>query len=521
LPVPLLFALIFTVIWTLHAPLLRLPYFWDEAGYYVPAARDLLLSGHPIPTSTISNAHPPLVMMWLAFWWKFSAFTPAVTRLAMLLVAAFTLLGVFRLARQVSNTAVATASTLLTALYPVFFSQSSLAHLDMAAAGFTLWGLASYCKGNRWRCLGWFAVAGVAKETALFAPAALIAWEWVRLLLARRWKTLAGEEGSRPFGFGPAVQWSVVLGLSAVPIGVWLAYHYLQTGAVLGNPDYYRYNLGATLRGQRIALAFVQRLWHLFGYLNLFVLTATAALAMRLPPLPAASRADSAGETGERPRIALSVQLAFGAVILAYLSALSLVGGAVLARYLLPVYPLVIIIAVATLWRRLSWWKVAVGMVALAFVAGLFASPPYRISPEDNLVYADFVRLHKAAAQRISALDHPRVLPAWPGSDELQRPYLGYVSRPVEVVPIENFTARELDRARRQLAGSYDYALVFSGKYEPAHQLRGWWEEMQIRYFDYHRDVSAEEAAGILGGEIIYQQRRGVEWVAIIKVVDR
>ena len=25
-----------------HAPLLQLPYFWDEAGYYVPAARDLL-----------------------------------------------------------------------------------------------------------------------------------------------------------------------------------------------------------------------------------------------------------------------------------------------------------------------------------------------------------------------------------------------------------------------------------------------------------------------------------------------
>ena len=47
-----------------------LPYFWDEAGYYVPAARDLLLSGSLIPHTTVSNAHPPLVMAWIALWWK-------------------------------------------------------------------------------------------------------------------------------------------------------------------------------------------------------------------------------------------------------------------------------------------------------------------------------------------------------------------------------------------------------------------------------------------------------------------
>ena len=56
----LLFAVIFVFIFLLHAPLLQLPYFWDEAGYYVPAARDILLSGSLIPRSTVSNAHPPL-----------------------------------------------------------------------------------------------------------------------------------------------------------------------------------------------------------------------------------------------------------------------------------------------------------------------------------------------------------------------------------------------------------------------------------------------------------------------------
>ena len=132
-------------------PLLRLPYFWDEAGYYVPAARDLLLTGRLIPHSTVSNAHPPLVMAYLAMWWKLAGFAPVVTRTAMLLAAAFTLLGLFRLAKTVANLEVAVATTILTAIYPVFFAQSSLVHLDLAAAGFTFWGLRAYVKGHEMR----------------------------------------------------------------------------------------------------------------------------------------------------------------------------------------------------------------------------------------------------------------------------------------------------------------------------------------------------------------------------------
>src|SRR5438132_9068773 len=102
----LVFALIFVFIFLLHTPLLQLPYFWDEAGYYVPAARDILLIGSFIPHSTVSNAHPPLVLAWLALWWKVILYKPLVTRAAMLLLAAFSLLGLFRLAEHVTNTQV-------------------------------------------------------------------------------------------------------------------------------------------------------------------------------------------------------------------------------------------------------------------------------------------------------------------------------------------------------------------------------------------------------------------------------
>jgi hypothetical protein len=179
------YALLFTFLFVTHAPLLRLPYFWDEAGYYIPAARDLLLTGSLIPYTTLSNAHPPLVMLWLAFWWKFSAFTPAVTRTAMLMVAAFALLGLWRLSRDVANEAVAVATVLCTALYPVFFTQSSLAHLDMMAAAFTFWGLAMYVERRPVATIVFFALAPMAKETAIVTPLALLAWELLCPVIGR------------------------------------------------------------------------------------------------------------------------------------------------------------------------------------------------------------------------------------------------------------------------------------------------------------------------------------------------
>src|SRR6202140_4421760 len=181
----LLFALFFAGLMLLHAPLLPLPYFWDEAGYYVPAARDFLLTGSLIPHSTVSNAHPPLVMAWLALWWKVVGYAPVITRTAMLVLAAFSLAGVFRLAERVANSKVAIASTLCTALYPVFFAQSSLAQVDLAAAGFTFWALSTYVEDRFVATAVWFGVAALTKETAILAPVSLAGWE-VIVMLARR-----------------------------------------------------------------------------------------------------------------------------------------------------------------------------------------------------------------------------------------------------------------------------------------------------------------------------------------------
>ena len=150
--------------------------------------------------------------------------------------------------------------------------------------------------------------------------------------------------------------------------------------------------------------------------MNLFLLTVAAALLMLRRPLNDAGR--------ERRRIDVETQLVFAVLIAAHVAALSLVGGAVLARYMLPVTPLLMIICVSTLWRRVRNWRKVIIIVCAGFVLALFVNPPRRYPWEENLAYRDFILLHKEAAQFIeNNYSEARVLTAWPAIDELRDPY--------------------------------------------------------------------------------------------------
>jgi hypothetical protein len=200
---------------------------------------------------------------------------------------------------------------------------------------------------------------------------------------------------------------------------------------------------------------------------------------------------------------------------------MALIGGAVLARYLLPVVPLVIILAVSTLRRRLRYWVAAVAALTLAFMAAWFWNPPYGFSPEDNLTYCDYVRLHEDAERFLEArYPMAHVLTAWPASDELTRPWLGYTTRPMQVVRIEDFSLEQVLSAA-EFRQNFDVAFVFSTKYEPTHPLLERWERwttLKRRFFGYERDLPAEAAARILGGRVVFSEQRIGERVAVIEI---
>lgn len=490
-----IFFVIFIAILVLHAPLLHLPFFWDEAGFYVPAAHELATSHAVIPKTTMDTGHPPLPVAYLALWLSLSGWKPAVARIAVLLLAALALTNVFLLARRIANFPVALASTIATALYPVFFVQSSLTHADLPAAAFTLWGIRLGVERRLWPSQLAFSLAVLSKETAVITPIALAFWQIF----------LSSEKDTGRF------RRAAICLTPMLPLLLWLFYHYHETGRIFGDARFYQYNVANVISPLRFVLALASRSWHLFGAMGMLALTAATIAAMWFPAVK--------DNDVERTRIAIPIQFQFALIMLAHLLAFSLVGGALLTRYLLPAFPLVIVIGMSTLWRRVSRWEWPAAVIVIFFVLSLFFDPPYKFAPEDNLTYKDFVELHIQASQFLS--EHERqaaVLTAWPAVDELKYSYLGYVSTPFPTVAIRDFTIEEIAKARR-MRNQYQVAYLFSTKYDrPGWLSSKLWTSLNRRYFDYHADVDPETAAAFLGGNIVFLARRKAEWVAIVEI---
>ena len=505
IPLWMLYPLFFVAIYLSHYRLLRLPYFWDEAGYYIPAAWDFFRTGALIPQTTTTNAHPPLPSILLSGWWHLSGYVPSGTRTLVCMVSAAALLGMFKLARNLTTTAVAAVTVVLTAIYPIWFAQSTLAHADIFAAAFTLWGLAFYFDQtepapNRNALLGalMFSLAALSKETAIVTPVALALWQAILLL----------RDQIDPAKRRTGLNWVLALLAPVLPLAAWYAYHHHKTGFVFGNPEFLRYNATANLNANRIALCLWHRLLHLTIHMNMFV---PVVCAMAVLFIPVARTAP--------PTIAKPQLKAIAVVLLANWIAFSVLGGALLTRYLLPMYPLILLVCVATWNRHLRQWWAIVALSAAAFLAGIWINPPYAFAPEDNLTYRDFIVLQQHAIHLIDQrYPQATVLTAWPSTSELNRPELGYTNHPVKTVAIQNFAMDEIQKAAAD-PGSYDVALIFSTKWAPptnqinlGHQN----ESNDTKYFDFHRDLSPAEVAALLHGDIIWQAHRNGEWAAVL-----
>jgi len=511
----MLYPLFFVAVYLSHFTLLRLPYFWDEAGYYIPAAWDFFRTGSLIPQSTLTNAHPPLPSILLAGWWHLSGYVVSGTRTLICMVSAAALLGVYRLARKLASPAVAAVTVLLTATYPIWFAQSTLAHADIFAAAFTLWGLSFYfersdststethpmrtAQPQLWAAV-MFSLSVLSKETAIITPLALALWEAVLLSQDRHQTVLRRTH----------LGWLTALVAPVAPLAAWYAYHKHRTGFIFGNPQFLRYNATANFDAYRIALCLWHRLLHLTTHMNMFVPVVCTIAAMLIP----------VAATNTRKPVARPALNAIGVILLANWIAFSVLGGALLTRYLLPMYPLILLVCV-NIWRQRipQRWAAIATLSTAAFLSAIWINPPYAFAPEDNLTYRDMVVLHQQAVRFID-LKYPgaTVLTAWPATSELSRPELGYTNHPVKTTALQNFSMEEIEKAAAN-PGDYDTALLFSTKWAPPANrvnLGRRNESNDTKYFDFHRDLSPVEVATLLHGEIVWQKHRKGEWAAVL-----
>lgn len=525
LPEPVLYLLLFAAVALAHLDLLRLPYYWDEGGYYIPAALDFYHRWTLIPQFT--NGHPPLPNVVLGLLWHVVGFHILATRLCAAAFASAGLLAVFRIGKTLLNRRAAAALTLLTAVYPIWFAQSTLAHADIFAAAFTLWSFAAYfillrechasldsrVEGRNEPALYpatrlvtlalLFSLAALSKETAIVEPAALAALEVVLLWRDRRLTQLRRNH----------LRLLSALSFPVLPLIGWYIYHRSKTGFIFGNPEYLRYNATANFTAAHVELALRYRFIHLFLQRDIWIPILLALACLLMP-----RRFEEWGLERADTLRPLEVNV-LGILIVANWLAFSVLGGALLTRYLLPVYPLILLLCVF-LWREHTrLWPVLAVFSAAFFVSAWWINPPVSFAPEDNLTYRDMIMVHEDAVHYLDQhYPDASVLTAWPVAADLVRPELGYTKHRYRVKAVENFSLPELLKAAQD-PGSFDTAVVFTTHYmSPALE----------RYLEHHpnsaraerikdRDLTPQEVAALLGGRIVWQESRDGESAAILR----
>ena len=446
------------VLFLIHTPFLKLPYFWDEVGVYIPAALDLFKTGAWIPHAPGFSAHPPGVMAFLAACWSLAGYSIPVTRVAMLLMASAGLLVVFLLAIRLSENLQGTPAfvvMMLMVVSPLFYTQSVLALADLPVMLFTCMALLLFLQDRLAGAAAVCTVLVLVKETGLIVPLVLGGW-------------LVAEKRLRE-----AVYFLAPL----CAFAAWILEVKKTSGSITGNYPFTRDNLLFLVNPVRSPVALLQRLYYLFLAEFRWIGTLAILAAWR----------KGAFRTRDW-RVA-------GGLLGAHVLLFSLYGSAVLPRYLLPVLPIVYMTMVAG-FSTLSRSRRLAGQfgLALGLLAGNFWYPPYPAPLEDNTAFGDFVTLQKTAAEFLEFnYAGRRILTAWPLGSVLTHPKFGYVQHGLQVEQIPDFRAPTL---RKVDWSKVTVLVLYSRHREPE------WNLLSIdlvrrfaeRWSDYHPELAAPPA---------------------------
>ncbi len=470
-----IFWLLFAIpLFAIHIALLKLPYFWDELGQFVPTALDIVRHGWWIPHSTIPNVHPPGVEAYLALLYKLFGYSIPLTRLAMLVVASAGLLATFLLAielTQGTKGAPAFLPPFLLLVSPLFFTQSMMAQLDMPAMVLTVLALLLFIKRRH----GWTAAACVAlvlvKETGIVVPFVF----FIALLLRREWRQAA-------YFVAPALA-----------LAGWLVVLHRSTGYWLGNPGFAHYNVSYALHPVRMALSFARRLYYLFiaefRWIGTLIIFFTLFLCAPF----------------RRRRWKVAMAVGFGNLVL-----VSVFGGAELERYLLPTLPIFYIAVAAALTcvpKKVS--IAATGALVGGLVANLWWNPPYPFPYENNLAMVDFVHLQQIAAN-LAEQNFPQrtIATAWPYTAGLREPDYGFVKTGLHTIETTDF---HFDSIQKLPPGSFDALITYTRTWAPNSGVIHYpvIRKLLTRFYDWQPDITSEQCASLGLNELISWKSRG------------
>lgn len=473
----IVFFLLFAApLFAIHLSLLRLPFYWDEHGQFIPTALDLLRKGAWVARSTVPNVHPPGLEVYLVVWYRLFGFSIPITRIAILLIASAGLLITFLLAIELSQ-ATERAPAFLPSLFllasPLFFTQSMMAQLDMPAMVFTLWALLLFLKKNYAAAAGASVALVLVKETGIVTPLVFFI-----VLLSRR------DFRRASYFIAPAAA-----------LFAWLLVLHGATGYWLGNAGFAHYNVSYSLNPVRMAFSFARRIYYLFFAEFRWIGTLVLVCA--------GWRAPVFRTTAWRIAVAIAA---------ANLLVVSIFGGAELERYLLPVVPIFYIAVAVSLSYVRKWISVAAtAALVTGLVASLFWNPPYPFPYENNFSMVHFVRLQQAAADFAERhLGNRTIATAWPYTAALENPDYGFVDRKLNVVETNDFHPASIGALAPD---RFDVLITYTRTWAPENGVISipLVRRFLSRFYDWQPDITADQCAELGLREMVSWEAAGQE----------
>jgi hypothetical protein len=306
------------------------------------------------------------------------------------------------------------------------------------------------------------------KETGVVAPALFACWLfWERRPREAAWYCLP-----------------------AIALGIWLIVLRRGTGHWLGNSEFAQYNILYPLNPVRLGLALLRRGYYLFIGTGHFIGTATLIWALQTMP-------------ALRSR-AWRVAAAF---VVLHALVVSLLGGAVLERYLLPAMPVVYTAFAVSLWALLPRVRVStLAGLLVCLIAANFIKPVYPFPLENNLTFVDFVNLELRAAHAVDGT--PGTLATtFPMADAFRSTEYGYVSRARKVQVLADFRPESIAALE---AHPPDLMLVYDPAWDPLRILTrgpdGWF---MAKFYSYEAPMSPAEIGLALSMRVARRWERG------------
>src|SRR5581483_8384357 len=200
----------------------------------------------------------------------------------------------------------------------------------------------------------------------------------------------------------------------------------------------------------------------------------------------------------------------------AHILLVSVLGGAALERYLLPVLPL-LYIAIASALRvlRLGWRRVAAAGLAVGLLLGIFVNPPFPFPYENNLAMTDFVALHRTAAQFVeSRFPRETIYTAWPLTQALRNPVFGYVGHPMLAAETSDLRVSTLRAVNPQ---NVRVLVLYSRTWEPSWGVLrwGWVRRFLARHYEYEREMTPAEVADHFGLKEVQRWTQRGQWIEV------